>query len=229
MDEYIIISDDTLESTVDTKALPSLSAEIENKIDNIIKQILANESFDSEYDRICKKLGFIPSEYMIDSDTEDDTWVNPFSILTIEEQDYLYDNGYLNPQKGEFMKNTELIFHHIRSSYDTDKQNHNLIDFYRRYLQDKVATREINGLIYYKIIDLYEFRRKKSSIMTLLDTRMHLQIGDILVDENKSKYTVIAFEMPHIPYDIFPDWYLKINFVILDGDPYQIGEYLAKI
>lgn len=99
MDEYIIISDNTLESTVDTKALPSLSAEIENKIDNITKQILANESSDSEYDRICKKLGFIPSEYTIESDTEDDTWVNPFSILTIEEQDYLYDNGYLNPHK----------------------------------------------------------------------------------------------------------------------------------
>ena len=127
------------------------------------------------------------------------------------------------------MKNTELIFHHIRSSYDTDKQNHNFIDFYRRYLQDKDATREIDGLIYYKIIDLYEFGRKKSSIMALLDTRMHLKIGDILVDENKSKYTVIAFEMPHIPCDIFPDWYLKINFVILDGNPYQIGEYLAKI
>ena len=127
------------------------------------------------------------------------------------------------------MKNTELIFHHIRSSYDTDKQNYNFSDLYQRYLQDKDTTKEINGLIYYKIIDLYELRRKKSSIMALLDTRMHLQIGDILVDENKSKYTVIAFEMPHIPIDVFPDWYLKISFVVLDGNPYQIGNYLAKI
>lgn len=50
-----------------------------------------------EYQRICKKLGFIPSEYKaITAKTEDDNWVNPFAALTIEEQDFLYDNGYLN-------------------------------------------------------------------------------------------------------------------------------------
>lgn len=52
---------------------------------------------EKEYKRICEKLGFIPSEYKAPTtDSEDDTWVNPFSILTIEEQDFLYDNGYLN-------------------------------------------------------------------------------------------------------------------------------------
>ena len=95
MDEYIIISDDTSESTID----PKLFTEFKNKINNIAKPILAKEISDSEYDRICKKLGFIPSKYTIESDTEDDTWVNPFSILTIDEQDYLYDNGYLNTHK----------------------------------------------------------------------------------------------------------------------------------
>lgn len=52
---------------------------------------------DKEYERICKKLGFIPSEYKYDGPIgEDDTWVNPFSVLTVEENDYLYENGYLN-------------------------------------------------------------------------------------------------------------------------------------
>ena len=51
---------------------------------------------DKEYERICKKLGFIPSEYKYDGPIEeDDTWVNPFSVLTVEENDYLYENGYL--------------------------------------------------------------------------------------------------------------------------------------
>ena len=51
---------------------------------------------DKEYERICKKLGFIPSEYKYDGMIEeDDTWVNPFSVLTVEENDYLYENGYL--------------------------------------------------------------------------------------------------------------------------------------
>lgn len=43
---------------------------------------------DKEYERICKKLGFIPSEYKYDGMIEeDDTWVNPFSVLTVEEND----------------------------------------------------------------------------------------------------------------------------------------------
>ena len=51
---------------------------------------------DKEYETICKKLGFIPSEYKYDGTIEeDDTWVNPFSVLTVEENDYLYENGYL--------------------------------------------------------------------------------------------------------------------------------------
>ena len=51
---------------------------------------------EKEYQRICKKLGFIPSEYKYDGPiTEDDTWVNPFSILTTEESDFLWDDGYL--------------------------------------------------------------------------------------------------------------------------------------
>lgn len=127
------------------------------------------------------------------------------------------------------MKNAEIIFHHIRCSYDTDNQNSDFNELYQKYLQDKEATREINGLPYYKIIDLYEFRRKNSSTMVLLDSKIKIQIGDVLADENGKTYKVLAFEMPYIPIDIFPDWYLKICFVVLDGNPYQIGNYLAKI
>ena len=49
-----------------------------------------------EYERICEKLGFIPSEYRCPkTDGEDDNWVNPFSALTVDEIDFLYKNGYL--------------------------------------------------------------------------------------------------------------------------------------
>ena len=52
---------------------------------------------DVEYERICKKLGFVPCEYKFDGpDTEDDNWENPVSVLTVEEIDYLWKNGYLN-------------------------------------------------------------------------------------------------------------------------------------
>ena len=52
-----------------------------------------------EYQRICKKLVFITLEFkMPDFETEDDSWVNPFSVLTVEEINFLFENGYLNPK-----------------------------------------------------------------------------------------------------------------------------------
>lgn len=51
----------------------------------------------NEYNRICEKLGFIPSEFKLPKfTTEDDTWVNPFSVLTSDEIMFLYNNGYVN-------------------------------------------------------------------------------------------------------------------------------------
>lgn len=52
---------------------------------------------DKKYEEICKKLGFIPSELSNDDvpAEEDDNRKNPFSVLTVEEELYLYNNGYL--------------------------------------------------------------------------------------------------------------------------------------
>lgn len=45
---------------------------------------------EEEYKRICDKLGFIAHEYKSPkATTEDDTWVNPFSVLTSEEIDFV--------------------------------------------------------------------------------------------------------------------------------------------
>lgn len=44
------------------------------------------------YQRICTKLGFDPENYEPEvSDFEDDSKVNPFSVLTIEESEFLYE------------------------------------------------------------------------------------------------------------------------------------------
>ena len=52
---------------------------------------------DAIYKRICEKLGCEPKDIAIPNfDTEDDSWESPFKILTVEEIDYLYKNGYLN-------------------------------------------------------------------------------------------------------------------------------------
>lgn len=55
---------------------------------------------DKEYERICKKLGFIPSEFKApDFETEDDSWESPFKKLTADEIEFLLDNGYLDNKK----------------------------------------------------------------------------------------------------------------------------------
>lgn len=52
---------------------------------------------DEKYNRICEKLGFVPSELPdIKDATEDDRLPNPFSELDLEETLYLVENGYLD-------------------------------------------------------------------------------------------------------------------------------------
>ena len=52
---------------------------------------------DKRYKSICKKLGFEPRNYKFpDFQTEDEAWNDPFKVLTAEDIDYLYENGYLN-------------------------------------------------------------------------------------------------------------------------------------
>ena len=52
---------------------------------------------DKKYKSICEKLGFEPRNYKFpDFQTEDETWNDPFKVLTVEDIDYLYENGYLN-------------------------------------------------------------------------------------------------------------------------------------
>ena len=52
---------------------------------------------EKEYKRICEKLGFEPRNYKFpEYHTEDETWNDPFKALTVEEIDFLYENGYLN-------------------------------------------------------------------------------------------------------------------------------------
>lgn len=52
---------------------------------------------DAIYKSICEKLGCEPKDIVTPNfDTEDDSWESPFKILTVEEIDYLYENGYLN-------------------------------------------------------------------------------------------------------------------------------------
>lgn len=123
----------------------------------------------------------------------------------------------------------KIIFNQIRSPYNIEGTDNSISDIYQRYIKDNDAIVEIDGLTYYKIIDLHEFRIRDASIMVCIDNKIDLKIGDKVIDENGTIYNVKSFEMRRMSYDVFPDWYFKINYVILDGNPYKMGFYLAKL
>lgn len=61
---------------------------------------MSKQVVDEKYNKICEKLGFIPSEYKPEvSGFEDDSRVNPFSVLETSELLYLYDNGYFSTKE----------------------------------------------------------------------------------------------------------------------------------
>ena len=117
----------------------------------------------------------------------------------------------------------------IKKPYFIDELNNDISSIYQRYLDDKESIINKNGLTYFKIIELFEFNRKDANILVLLDSRINLNYGDVLIDENSIEYSFIRFEMFRI-FDVnFPDWYKKLHFVALNGDINSIGNYLAKI
>ena len=74
-----------------------MSKEIDAMTDEEVEKELIERFKELEYQRICDKLGFVPSEYVAPkADTENDNWTNPFLVLTSEEIDFLYINKYLN-------------------------------------------------------------------------------------------------------------------------------------
>lgn len=93
--------------------------------------------------------------------------------------------------------------------------------------KDTNAVFQTEDLIYYKIIECFEFKTKVATILVTLDNKMNLKLNDKLIDENGIIYNIKGFEMIRLSTEDFPDWYSKLCFVALDGDPYSIGDYLA--
>lgn len=70
------------------------------KVNHALRIYTMNQKdIDEKYNLICKKLGFIPKETqskIVDQDcTEDDSKINPYSVLSPDEIDFLFLNGLL--------------------------------------------------------------------------------------------------------------------------------------
>ena len=117
-------------------------------------------------------------------------------------------------------------FEILKNPYDSENTE-SLEVIYQKYIDDPEAIVEINGMKFYKIIQLFQLQTNKIISVAALDSGLKLRMKDTLVDEKKNCFTINGFEMLHFRSDIFPEWYLKLTFVSIIGEIENIGEYLA--
>lgn len=126
------------------------------------------------------------------------------------------------------MKKHDNLFKLLKCPY-RKVDNENMSVIYDCYKQDSNNIIKLGEHTFYKIIECYEFHTKSSNLLVVLDNQMQLRIGNTLVDENDNIYNVKAFEMFRFIGNDFPEWYLKISIVAIEGDIEKIGDYLAKV
>lgn len=137
---------------------------------------------------------------------------------------HIYDNIILVRE----MKKDSTLFKLLKCPYRKN-DNENMSSIYERYKKDTHNIIQLDEQTFYKIIECYEFHTKSSNLLVVLDNQMQLRIGDTLIDENDNIYGVKAFEMFRFIGNDFPERYLKISFVAIDGDIEKIGDHLAKV
>lgn len=126
-------------------------------------------------------------------------------------------------KKSKVKKTSDLI---IKSIYEQNEKK-SIQELYEEYITDPEGIIEVDGLTYYRIIQLVQIQARKIISVVALDTKMNLRMGDTLIDEKGNLFTVKGFEMIRLNSDSFPEWYLKISFVSITGDIENIGDYLA--
>lgn len=126
-------------------------------------------------------------------------------------------------KKSKTKKSSDLI---IKSPYEQNEKK-SIQELYEEYITDPEGIIEVDGLIYYRIIQLVQIQAGKIISVVALDTKMNLRMGDTLIDEKGNLFTIKGFEMIRLNSDSFPEWYLKISFVSITGDIENIGDYLA--
>ena len=101
-------------------------------------------------------------------------------------------------------------------------------EYYERYMIDENRTFGKDGRTYYRIIECREWRINRVPILVMVAAKSHFNLADRLIDENDVVYEVCATPMFRIVCKDFPNWYEKLLFVALKGNPQTIGDYLAR-
>ena len=101
-------------------------------------------------------------------------------------------------------------------------------EYYERYMNNENRTFGKDGRTYYRIIECREWRINRAPILVMVDAKSYFNLVDKLIDENGVVYEIYSYPMFRILCDNFPNWSQKLLFVALKGEPYTIGDYLAR-
>ena len=84
-----------------------------------------------------------------------------------------------------------------------------------------------DGLRFSRIIDRCEYYLyPEPAFVVFMELSELLKIGDTLTDEHGNEFAVDSFV--HMQFSEIPDWYPSVFPMVITGDSYEIGEYLAK-
>ena len=123
-------------------------------------------------------------------------------------------------------KSQKKTFGNFYSPYEIGT-NSTMSEWYKSYNADPEKETEIDGRIYRKIIsraDCYIY--EEPTLLVNVEPAEPLHIGDILSDECGREFTIKCFSM--IRYaDGLPEWHLKVENILIQGQDYTIGNYLC--
>ena len=85
-----------------------------------------------------------------------------------------------------------------------------------------------DGLKFSRIIDRCEYYLyPEPAFVVFIELSELLKIGDTLTDEHGNEFAVDSFV--HMQFSEIPDWYPTVFPMVITGNSYEIGEYLANI
>ena len=117
----------------------------------------------------------------------------------------------------------EMIYDPYRKSADDTFD-----EIYQHYLEDADSSFEMNGLTYFKTVQIAKLTiRNEVSLEVVLPRKINPESECMIIDENGNQYEYKGCEMMSFRGEI-PEWYYKMVFAILSFPEGDIGEYFAK-
>ncbi len=120
----------------------------------------------------------------------------------------------------------EQVYGNRYSPYENEKSR-DMTAWYKLYKLDPHRHLLKDGVNFKRIIDRCEYYLyPEPAFLVFMELSELLKLGDTLTDEHGNEFMVDNFV--HMQFPEIPEWYPAVFPMVITGDSYEIGEYLAK-